>query len=266
MSKTGFRTWLIVLFAAAVLLAGCGTNKRGGSQDELATSSDQTSAQKSAAIHLQLAAGYYGRNEMNVALDKIKLALQADPGMADAYSLRGLIYMSMGENRLAEENFQRALQLDPNNPGISNNYGWFLCQNGRPAESIAYFDAALKNRKYTSPENALAQAGICSLKLHDNDAAERYLLGAFKFAPGNSQISILLARLYYDRKDYTRANFYIERVVKTDVSNADVLWLAIKISHKLGDRLTEATLGSQLHRFQPDSAEYAAFQRGAFDE
>jgi len=202
-----------------------------------------------------LAVGYYERNEFNVALDKIKLSLLADPNLGDAYSMRGLIYMKMKETRLADENFQHALKLDPENGSFNNNYGWFLCQNGRPAESIAYFEATLKNKKYNAPGKAMDNAGMCSLKANNPEAAEKYFLAAFKFEPGNPEINANLAKMYYVRNDYERANFYIQRVVKTDVVEPDVLWLGIKISHKLGDKITESALGSQLHRQQPNSVE-----------
>jgi type IV pilus assembly protein PilF len=247
-----------------MFLGACASTQHDGG--ELPTSSDQTSAQKRASIRLQLAVGYYQRNEKEVALDEIKQALQADPDYADAYSLRGLIYMDMGEARLAEENLQRALKLAPNNADFSNNYGWFLCQNGRPADSIPYFEAALKSRTYQSPDTAMDDAGMCSLKLHDSAAAEKYFVRAFNFNPGNLRVNVNLAKLYYDKHDYERANFYAGRVVKANDVDADALWLAIKIAHKLGDRLTEAKLGSQLHASQPNSIQYAAYQRGAFDE
>ena len=267
MSKFGLERLGATLFACVILLAACATTGKTTVGDgELATSSDQTSAQKRAAINLQLAVGYYQRNELEVALDKIKQSLLADPDYAEAYSMRGLIYMQMNETHLADENFQHALKLGPNNGEFSNNYGWFLCQNGRAAESIAYFEATLKSRNYTSPAKAMDDAGICSLKLNDTAAAEKYFLHAFQLEPGNTMVNLNLAKLYYGRRDYQRASFYVDRVIKAEVYDADVLWLAIKIQHKLGDRLEEGKLGSQLHHYQPASSEYAAFQRGAFDE
>ncbi len=266
MRKAGLCFWWPAFFVCVLSLAGCASNWRGGTDGELPTSSDQTKAQKRAAIRLQLAIGYYQRHEMQIALDEIKQALQADPDFSEAYSMRGLIYMDMGETRLAEENFLHAIRLAPNNSDFSNNYGWFLCQNGRPGESIAYFEATLKNRNYGSPAKAMDNAGICSLKLRDVAAAEKYFVRAFQLDPGNTEVNANLAKLYYGRPDYERANFYIGRVIKANVYDADVLWLAIKIAHKTGDRLAEATLGSQLHHYQPTSSEYAAYQRGAFDE
>lgn len=265
MIKTSQRFWIAAVLASVVVLAGCASSQSGGGQ-ELQTSSDRTDAQKRAGTHLQLAIDYFEQRQMNVALDEIKQALSAYPDFPDAYSLRALVYMDMGETRLAEDNFRSAMKLAPQNPDLSNNYGWFLCQNGRPAESIAFFEAALKNRAYQSPAKAMNNAGLCSLKLKDNAAAERYFVQAFKYEPGDPSTSTNLARLYYDRRDYERARFYITRVTKADVLTADVLWLAIKIEHKLGDRSVETSLATQLRRRHPKSSEYASYQRGAYDE
>jgi type IV pilus assembly protein PilF len=174
--------------------------------------------------------------------------------------------MDMGENQLADENFLRALRFAPNNPDFNNNYGWFLCQSGQERQSISYFEAALKNRSYQSPAKALNNAGACSLKMKDGEMAEKYFSQAFQYEPANPLTNTNLARMYFDRRDYERARFYIGRVMKADVMNADVLWLAIRIERKLGDRAAESSLATQLRRRHPNSLEYAAYQRGAFDE
>jgi len=251
--------------AAFVLLAGCASGP-GLSASNDPPSADQTDNQRRARIRLQLAVGYYEQRQMNVALEEIRLALAADPNFADAYSMRALIYMDMGENKLADENFVQAIRLVPNAPDFNNNYGWFLCQNGREKDSINYFEAALKNRAYQSPAKALNNAGICSLKLKNKAAAERYFSQAFQYDPGNATTNTNLARIYFDQGDFERARFYVGRVMKADVMTADVLWLAIKIERKLGDRTAEASLAAQLRRRHGGSAEFAAYQRGAFDE
>lgn len=254
-----------VVAAVVLLVAGCASTQ-GSEQGELQTSSDQTDIQKRAQIRLQLAMGYYEQGQMNVALDELKQALQIDPAYADAYSVRALIYMDMGETALAEDNFLRAMKLAPNSPDLSNNYGWFLCQNGRERQSIAYFEAALKNRAYQSPAKALNNAGVCSLKLKDGLAAERYFTQAFQHDPGNLDTNANMAKLYYVRGDYQRARFYIGRATKSDKLSADVLWTAIKVERKLGDRAVETSLATQLRRRYPNSQEYASYLRGAFDE
>lgn len=264
MRSTWYRTVVAVTVAVWGLM-GCAGNPgvagQGGVRQER---SEQ--AQRAAGIRLQLAVGYYEQRQLSVALEEIRQALQSDPDFADAYSMRGLIYMDMGEARLAEESFQQALRLSPNNPDFNNNYGWFLCQNGRPAQSIAYFENALKVRSYQSPAKALNNAGACSLKLNDKASAEKYFTQAFQYDPGNVATNASLAKLFFDRRDYDRARFYVGRVVKADAADADLLWLGIKAEHKLGNQAAVQSLATQLRRRYPASAEYAAYQRGAFDE
>lgn len=262
------RLWLASCLLAFGLLAACagGANNQG----DLKTASDQTADDKRAAIRLQLAVGYYQDGKYEIALDEVKQAIAIKPQSADAYGVRALVYTAMGENRLANESYQRALKIAPGNPDLSNNYGSFLCNGGgRPNDAIAFFDAALKNPQYRSPVSALVNAGTCSLKRGDRDAAERYLLEALRYAPDMPVVNAALARVYYERRDYTRAGFFINRLTETaklDTLSADALWLAMRVKRKLGDRDLEASLAAQLrHRF-PGSPEFTALQRGAFDE
>lgn len=260
---------VFLLLSAAVLALNAGCATTGPAQltnNEAVSSADQSDNQRRASIRLQLAVGYYEQRQLPIALDELRQALLADPMLADAYSVRGLIYMETGENRLAEENFLQALKLAPNAPDYNNNYGWFLCQTGRERQSIAYFDNALKSRSYQSPAKALANAGVCSLKLNDTKNAERYLVQAFEQDPGNPAASVNLARVYFAQGDDKRARFYVARALKSDVMTADLLWLGIKIERKLGDRAAESSLVNQLRRRHPGSPEYAAYQRGAFNE
>lgn len=268
MRKSGSSITLALILSCSLLLVACagGDVKKKSADGELATQSDQTNAQKRASLNLQLAAGYFQRGENAVALDKVKLALAADSEYAAAYDLRGLIYMQMGETHLAEENFQHALRIDSSNAGFNNSYGWFLCNNDRARESIPYFETALKDHGYASASLALDNEGICTEKLGDLAGAEKLFKRAFNADPSNLRVNENLARLYYKDKDYDQAKFYMGRLIKANVTDANVLWLGIKIARKSGDRITEGVLGSELQRYHPDSVQYASYQREAFDE
>lgn len=262
---------LACALALPLLLSACaGNGGLAGDTRELKTLSDQTAAEKRAQIRLQLAVGYYRERKYDIALDEVKQAIAANPEYADAYGVRALIYTAMGENALADENYRHALRLAPRNPDLSNNYGLFLCDGGgKPAEAMTYFESALKNPNYASPVKAMVNAGNCSLKLKSVDAAERYLLDALRYDPDLPATSAGLARVYFERRDYSRAGFFINRLTETaklDTLSADVLWLAIRVKHMLGDRVMEASLAAQLRKRFPGSPEYAAFERGAFSE
>ena len=255
---------------AVTLLSACAGGPAGESPRELKTASDQTATEKRAQIRLQLAVGYYQDRKYEIALDEVKQALAADPNYADAYGFRALIYAAMGQNALADENYRHALRLAPRNPDLSNNYGLFLCEaGGKPAQAMTYFETALKHPAYGSPVKAMVNAGNCSLKMKNVDAAERYLLDALRYEPDLAATNAGLARVYFERRDRNRAGFFINRLTETaklDTLSADELWLAIRVKRMVGERDSEASLAAQLRKRFPGSPEYAAFERGAFNE
>jgi type IV pilus assembly protein PilF len=255
-----------VLLLALGALAACASPGSG----ELKTASDQTAAEKRASIRIQLAVGYYQDGKYDIALDEVKQAIAVEPDNAEAYGLRALIYTAMGQLPLADENYQQALRLKPNNPDLANNYGSFLCQSlNKPTQALPYFDTALRNPAYQSPVSALVNAGVCHIRNRNFQAAERYLLDALRYNPDQQAANTGLARIYYERRDYQRAGFFINRLIETaklDTLPADALWLAMRVQRKLGNRTIDASLAAQLRRRFPGSPEYAALERGAFDE
>jgi type IV pilus assembly protein PilF len=107
---------------------------------------------------------------------------------------------------------------------------------------------------------------VCSLKLKNEAAAEKYFLQAFQIAPNNPVTCTNLAKIYLDLKDNERARFYIGRLSHEEEMTPDILLAAIKIQRKLGDRDAEASLVAQLRKRYPNSSEYAAFRREALND
>jgi len=256
-------------FAALTLLfvlSACASKHLEGPTDDSKLSAEKVDAQKRAAIRMQLAIGYYQQGQYKVALDEIKHAIAISPDLVDAYSVRALIFMDMGETQAAEDNFQYALKLAPNDLGLENNYGWFLCLNKRENQGLVYLNKVLQSPNYPALSKAYNAAGVCSLKMKDSAAAEKYFMQGFKVDPGNSDLNKNLARTLYQRGDYASARFYIGRVIQQDLLTAEVLWLAIKIERKLGNDAALNSLSAQLRKRYPDSTEYSLLQRGSFDE
>lgn len=252
--------------SVSLLLAACASKRADMDLDEPSAKIEQVETQKRANLRMQLAVGYYQQGQHKVALEELRQALAIVPDLVDAYSLRALIFMDTNEKQLAEENFQRAMRLAPANLDILNNYAWFLCQSAREKQGIAYFEKILKDPAYTNPVKTLTSAGICSLKINDRVAAEKFLTTAFRMDPANILVSSNLARVYFDKKEYDSAKFHIARVLKAEVMTAEVLWLAIKIEKKVGDEAALVSLTTQLRRRHPGSKEFQLLQRGAFDE
>lgn len=230
-----------------------------------AYSAEQDQAQSRAQIHTELGAAYFSRGQLGVALEELNEALKADSRYAPSYNMLGLVYMELREFAQAEENFQRALDLDSANPDIHNNYGWFMCQRGRVEEAIKHFFAALKNPLYTTPEKSYLNAGLCSLKINDDQGATEFFLKAFKLKPQQPQAAFYLGELAYKRKDYAEAKRYLTSIRQAAPVGAEVLWLGVRVERKLGNRDAETNYALQLHKKFPDSPETQALRNANYE-
>ena len=265
---------IAMLLVAAMLGACAGTGGgKPASQDAGAANVDiqnrsgsETEQRKRANIRMQLAINYYQDGKFNVALDELKQALTMDPNYADAHGVLALVYMELREMALSEQSFQRALQLEPSNSDLNNNYGWYLCQNGRERESLAYFETALKNPLYRQPAKPLQNAGVCAQRKGDMVAAENYFMRSFELDPTGTVAALNLAEIFYGRKDLTRARFYVGQINSTPAATAASLWLGIRIERRLGNRANQNGLETQLARQFPESREAQLEKRGAYGD
>jgi type IV pilus assembly protein PilF len=218
-----------------------------------------------AKIRLELAATHYQQQNFPLALQEADQAVALDAGFGAAYGMLGLVYMAIGDRAKADDNFNRALRLEPKDAELNNNYGWYLCQTGRPGQAIAYFNTALEDRLYATPAKPLHNAGICSLQLGDEPAAEQYFLRSFQVDPSNAVAMYNLGQLYLKRRNLERAKFYSDRLVTSYQPTAETTWLALRVARAGGDADRAGQLASQLRQRFPASREAALMQRGAFE-
>lgn len=263
---------LLALLTAWVVgcgLAACANNLAGagsGPKADIVTESDEPAARRRARIRLELAAGYFEEGKTTIALDEVKQALAADPNFAEAYNVRGLIYMRLKDPALAEESFRRALALKPGDANVYHNYGWLLCQQGRYPESMRMFAQAIDNPQYGDSPKTLMTEGLCQIRAGNLAEAEASLARSYELDAGNPITGYNLSLLLFKRGELVRAQFYIRRLNNSDLANAQSLWLGIKIERKLNNREAVQQLAGQLRKRFPQSPELASYDKGAFDE
>ena len=215
-----------------------------------------------ARIHTELAVGYFELGSMAIALEEVNEALRSDPTYGPAFNLAGLIYAELKEDRRAQENFQQALRINPLDSDANNNYGRFLCDRKREGEAIKYFLSALRNPFYQTPDRSYVNAGLCSRRSGDMAAAEDYFEKALKVRANQPQALYQMAEISYGRSAYAQSKAYLTRLARVSSPNAEVLWLAVRVERKLGDRAAAASYGTQLAKNFPDSKEAKALLAG----
>lgn len=256
---------LACFFALGGCAANGGTSASESSAD-LVTPSDEPEARRRARIRLELASNYFEMGQTAVALDEVKQSIASDATYADAYNLRGLIYLRLNDFALAEESFRRALALRPGDANLLHNFGWLMCQQKKYAEADQYFTRALNNPAYVARSKTLMARGLCQVGAEQYAEAEQSLIKAYELDAANPVVGYHLAALLLRRNELSRAQFYIRRLNNSQYANSESLWLGIRVERALGDTVALRQLADQLHKRFPDSRESGAFERGAFNE
>lgn len=264
------------LWAAACLtlwLAGCSTTVSTTSSGPVSDPrpqpgpTEEGDAKRRAQVRLELATAYFGRNQMDVALDEVNRAVAADPSLGAAFNLRGLIQANMGQDAQAEESFRRALAINARDADTMQNYGWYLCQHKRYAEANAQFVQALAVPQRRDTARTLLAQGVCHAFAGQLEEAEKALQRSYQADPNNPSTSVNLAEVLLRRGEPERARFHIRRVnANPNYMSAQTLWLAVRIEHRLGNQTGVQELGAQLRTRFRETREAIAFDRGQFDE
>ena len=260
--------WLLSVLAMGAFISGCASSKSpgGATSGDIETSSDESGARKRARIRLELAAGYFDKGQTTIALDEVKQSINADPGLYEAYNLRGLIYTRLDDVPLAEESFRKALGLNPSAAAIQHNYAWLLCHHGRMPEALQWFGRALANPAYGERAKTWMAQGLCQISNGQKVEAEASLLRSFELDAGNPITGYNLALLLFQRGEIVRSQFYVRRINNSEFANAETLWLGVKVERRVENADAMNQLGAQLKKRFPQSREYSAYERGAFDE
>jgi type IV pilus assembly protein PilF len=234
---------------------------------DLTTSSDDSDLRKRARIRLELAAAYYGQGQFTTALDELKQVMKLDANLVDAFELRGLIYDALNEPGLAEDSFKRALVIDPNNPSVLHNYGWYLCRKQQYEQADELFARVTEQPVTVVTSKSLLARGVCQLQAGSLPNAEKSLVRAYELEPGNPATAYNLALVLYKKGDFERARFHIRRVNNvSERANPESLWLGIRIENKLGNIPGRDELASQLRSRFNDTREGTKLELGKYDE
>lgn len=262
----------LTAIAAIAVLGGCATSvsTTSGPITEAQVTRDAAPSDdisRRARVRMELALGYFGRGQYDVALEETQRVLAIDPTLGSAYNLQGLIYASKGDDAQAEQNFRRALQLNPRDADTMQNFGWFYCQRKRFGEADQQFRQALASPQNRDTARTLLAQGVCHSMAGQLAEAEASLSKSYEQDPASASTAINLAEVLYKRGEYERARFYVRRVNNVPAMvSAQTLWLAARIEHKLGNTNGAQDLGRQLRSRFAESREAAAFDRGQFNE
>lgn len=257
--------WLLLALSLATALPGCkrlsfikpNYDKTQYEEDDSRQvdvhDSPQVKQRIAAQERLALASNRLRGGDLDAAEKDAHAVLKDNPKSADANTILAVIESQRGRNAQAGAYYKRAAELAPGQGEEFNNYGAWLCGNGRAAESLAWFDQAIAAPNYRELASALANAGSCAVQVGQLPRAQRDLHRSLELDPGNSVALGAMADLAYRNGNYFEARAFSERRLSAAPANADVLQLASQIETKLGDKAAADRYVQRLRQEFPDA-------------
>jgi type IV pilus assembly protein PilF len=212
-----------------------------------------------ARANTDLGIEYARRGYLDLAQEKLKKAIDEDNTNALAHATLALIYAQRGYVEDADREYRRAIELDGDkpDPDTHNNFGVFLCGQGRREEAERNFKLAIAARDYTTPEAAMTNAGTCARSAGDLKAAEADFHAALQVNPDFPSALSEMAKLSYGRRDYLHTRAFLQRFDKLGKPSPEMLALGVKTEQALGNAEGMRSYASRLVRSFPDSPEAA---------
>ncbi len=244
----GLRTSLKIGFLSAIIFtSGCVSNSQsglyGGNFDH----------EEAAKTRMSLGLTYLQNNNYTQAKKNLDKALEFNPRSADVQFAMAYYYQLVGDNLRAEEYYETAIDLAPNNGDIANSYGAFKCQNGEYEKAKAYFFDAINNRLYANAAQTYENLAVCAQSQGKLDEAIGYFQDALKHQPARGKSLFLLSELYTVSEQWELAESTLRKYERVAKVTPDSLWLAYEIAKGEGDLETAKGYGEMMMSLFPES-------------
>jgi tetratricopeptide (TPR) repeat protein len=140
-----------------------------------ATTPKEDKLQKATA-HYQLGISYLSDNNIQPAFVEFQKALELNPEDKDVLNAIGIVYLlKLEDYPKAIDFFQKALRVDKNFSEAANNLGFAFEKTGSYDEAVASYKVALSNLLYRNAEKAFNNLGRVYYRMKKyNDALDAY--------------------------------------------------------------------------------------------
>ena len=235
---------LVCVFIAISLLACTTSAERKREKDKAA---------QAASAYTQLGIEYLREGNYELSLAKLQKAIEIDPDFSLAHGSIAILYEKVGDDKLAEKHYKKALRLNPDDAGGHNNYGQFLCFQGRYEDASKEFMTAASNPFYATPTVPITNAGLCAKRIPDMPLAEQYFRQALQLDEQFAPALLQMALFKFEQGAFLSARAYLQRFQEVAKHSPDSLWLAVRTEFALKDESTSGYYAVMLKENFPKS-------------
>lgn len=244
--------FLTGILALVVSLGGCATDPASEIPENL---------QKASQFNTELGLGYMRQGKFEVALKKLQTALQQNPYNGNAHQYIAVLYQTLGEQDKAGHHYAQALELMPDNIFLKNNYGVYLCGEGKFDESRKYFREVLADPLYKNKPQVYENIGICAFEQGNVKLAEENFQKALAMSPRSAKSLLGMAELKFDEGKFRVARDYLYQYLQVAPQTPASLWLGILLAKQTGNYNRIASYSILLKGKFPQSKEAAKLKK-----
>jgi type IV pilus assembly protein PilF len=214
-----------------------------------------TDLKKASLINAKLGLAYLQKGAYKSANSKLLKALEQDSDNAVAHLYMAELQKVLKVNDKADEHYKQAVALDPEYSRAKNNYGAFLCSQGKYKESVVLFTDVLKDPLYSDKIGVYENLGICEQKRGNIHLAEQHFRHALKLNHNLPKSLLGMTQISYDSGLYKPAKKYYSRYISLARQSPESLWIGILIERKYKNEKTVDSYSTILRVKFPDSKE-----------
>ena len=235
----------VVGLMVGLLLVGCTSSP----------SRDKVDPKQVAEANAELGLQYMLNGQYEVAMEKLKRALENDSDNVNANHYMAELQNRLGRYDDAEKYYRRAIREANNDARLNNNYGVFLCGRKKYDQAEEQFLKALENPVYRGRIDTMENIGICMLDKPDVKKGEEYLRKTLAADPRRPKSLLGMARINFGQGNYMSTRAYLQRYHETAPHTPESLWLGIRTERILGGKDALASYGMSLTNNFPKAEE-----------
>ncbi|WP_117234742.1 type IV pilus biogenesis/stability protein PilW [Vibrio maerlii] len=221
------------------LLTGCITVTEG--KVEMVQDTKQM-----AESRISLGLGYLENGNMLKARENLELAIKHAPKYYRAQLSLAHYYEKVDEPKQAELRYKKALKLAPKNGNVLNNYGTFLCKQGKFEIADEYFNRAIEQPHYLLLSSSYENAGLCALKSGDDTKAKHYFERALDYNPYRALSTLQIAQIEIDEKAYSDARIRLMKFHQQYGYRVTSLQLLSRLEAEVGNKALQQRYQNKL--------------------
>jgi len=167
--------------------------------------------------HYKIGVAYLNENKVQQAFVEFQKAIELNPNDKEVLNAIGIIYLQhFDETQKAIEFFERAVKVDPLYSEAYNNLGFAHYKLGNFETAISFYKKSLSNLIYSTPEKSFINLGNAYYRMGKYDLALYSYKEAIKRAPNLSLAYLRLALCYNAMGKYGDASAAMTQAIVID--------------------------------------------------